>query len=270
MILTDFHVHSSFSSDSEAPMEDMIKAAIEKGLGCICFTEHQDFHYPPGGSCDFQLDAEAYWERVTQLKEQYKRQITVLRGIELGLSEGMEEEGAKLLASYPFDFVIGSMHVMDGKDPYYPSFWEGAPREEILRRWYVQMAENIRRFPDFDALGHLDYVSRYMPGGPKEYRGELFEEEIEEILMLLIEKKKALEINTNAYRYGSIDPHPQRWVIERYQALGGIIFTVGSDAHVPERVAQEFPRTEQLLTELGIRESSLYVGRERFRLTFSR
>ena len=37
MILADYHLHTSFSSDSESPMEDMIKKAISLGLKTICF-----------------------------------------------------------------------------------------------------------------------------------------------------------------------------------------------------------------------------------------
>ena len=43
MYLTDYHIHTSFSSDSEAPMEEMILAAIDKGLDEIAFTDHVDF-----------------------------------------------------------------------------------------------------------------------------------------------------------------------------------------------------------------------------------
>ena len=46
MILADYHLHTSFSSDSESPMEDMIKNAISLGLKTICFTEHHDIDYP--------------------------------------------------------------------------------------------------------------------------------------------------------------------------------------------------------------------------------
>ena len=269
MIRTDLHMHSSFSSDSEVPMEVMIEAAIEKGLTHICFTEHQDYHYPPGDEYDFQLDTERYWERVTRLQEAYRGQITVLRGVELGLSSDMIREGEELLASYPFDFVIGSKHIMDGMDPYYPQFWAGKDPADVLRRWYLQMAEDIDAFPRFDSLGHLDYIARYLPGSYAAYDSNLVREEIEAVLRLLIRHDIALEINTNAYRYGSQGPHPETAVIRRYRELGGSLITIGSDAHVPERIGQEYARTEEILTGLGFTESLIYRGHERFRLTFS-
>ena len=46
MIHSDFHLHTSHSSDSQASMESMILKAIDLGLTKICFTEHQDYGYP--------------------------------------------------------------------------------------------------------------------------------------------------------------------------------------------------------------------------------
>ena len=42
----DFHVHSDFSSDSQAPMEAMVQEGIRLGLPGICFTEHMDLDFP--------------------------------------------------------------------------------------------------------------------------------------------------------------------------------------------------------------------------------
>ena len=41
-ILADCHMHSSFSGDSETPMEEMADRACSIGLKDICFTEHMD------------------------------------------------------------------------------------------------------------------------------------------------------------------------------------------------------------------------------------
>ena len=38
MLLADCHMHSLFSTDSEAPMEEMVEAAAAKGLETVCFT----------------------------------------------------------------------------------------------------------------------------------------------------------------------------------------------------------------------------------------
>ena len=45
-ILADLHLHSSYSGDSDASMEEMIQKAIAAGLNTVCFTEHVDLDYP--------------------------------------------------------------------------------------------------------------------------------------------------------------------------------------------------------------------------------
>ena len=58
----DCHMHTYFSGDSEAKPEDMVLAAIDKGLEAICFTDHEDIDY----FCDdieFVFDPETYFTR---------------------------------------------------------------------------------------------------------------------------------------------------------------------------------------------------------------
>ena len=62
-IRADYHLHSSFSGDSTEPMENMVLAAIDRGLTHICFTEHMDMDYPvtpdaPEGT--FLLNTDSY------------------------------------------------------------------------------------------------------------------------------------------------------------------------------------------------------------------
>ena len=45
-LTTDFHMHSSYSGDSDTPMEQMAAQAVKAGLTQICFTEHMDYDYP--------------------------------------------------------------------------------------------------------------------------------------------------------------------------------------------------------------------------------
>ena len=72
----DFHMHTSFSSDSEAPMEHMILSAIHKNVPWICFTEHMDFDFPPG-EFDFFVDMPSYQQKLMELREKYKDKIEI-------------------------------------------------------------------------------------------------------------------------------------------------------------------------------------------------
>ena len=101
-------------------MEQEILHAIELGLTAICFTEHNDYGANPDGS--FVVDIDAYRRGFSAMQEKYGDRIELLYGIEAGLqpSADIYSYFEDYLSANPFDFVIGSSHVVKNKDPYYP------------------------------------------------------------------------------------------------------------------------------------------------------
>ena len=163
-ILWDCHMHSSFSADSDTPMEVMIHRAVETGLQGITFTEHLDPDYPvTPDNLDFSLDIPAYKEKLAELSDIYKDKIQVRFGIELGLQMHLGEYFDSLLSQTPFDFVIGSSHLVHGYDPYYPEFFEGRKEFLCYMEYFESILENISAYDGFDVYGHIDYVVRYGP-----------------------------------------------------------------------------------------------------------
>ena len=107
----------------------MIRQAYYAWLKGICFTEHLDPDYPPTpDDLEFSLELPAYYARLMELKEAYKDQIAIHFGIEIGLQLHLRQYFHNLLKEYPFDFVIGSSHVVHGADPYYPEFFQAGTR----------------------------------------------------------------------------------------------------------------------------------------------
>lgn len=45
-MLSDFHVHSKFSADSDENLENIINKAISLNMKDICITDHQDWYWP--------------------------------------------------------------------------------------------------------------------------------------------------------------------------------------------------------------------------------
>lgn len=156
----DFHMHTRFSTDAQSEPEEMVKAAVGLGLETICFTDHQDKDFP-GDKIEFLFDTEAYFKEMRALQETYKNQIDIRIGVEMGLQPHLGSYTHDYVNAYPFDFVIGSVHVVDGKDPYFGALFEHQTDEEAYRQTFEETLVNIRRNTDFDVLGHLDYVVRY-------------------------------------------------------------------------------------------------------------
>lgn len=257
----DYHMHTCFSMDSEASPESMAEGAIAKGLKTVCFTDHEDKDYAIDGE-EVVVDTGKYFEVMRRLQREYEGRLDIKIGIELGLQPHLGEFSRQYTKVYPFDFVIGSVHVIDSKDPYYASFFEGITDEEGYRRTLEATVENIKAFSDFDVLGHLDYVVRYGRYRDKEYSCEKFADLIDVILQSLIEQGIGLELNTAGFKYGLPFAHPHPDILRRYREKGGEIVTIGSDAHKPEHIAYDFERVNAILKDCGFKYYAEFVDRK--------
>lgn len=261
MIKADVHMHTNFSSDSTADMEDMVKKGIELGLSILCFTDHMDYDFPTHYNIDFTFHVPDYWKKIEELREKYKNQIIINMGIELGLQPKLAGRYRQLIKKYPFDYIIGSTHLVDNLDPYCKEFWKVYSEEEGYQKYFQTILANMKSFDEFDSYGHIDYVVRYGPNQNKNYSYEKYSQILEQILKMLISKGKALEVNTGGYKYGLGQPHPQTDVLRRYKEMGGERITIGSDAHEPQYMAYDFKKTKELLLSLGFQYYTVYQNR---------
>ncbi len=263
-VKADFHLHSSFSGDSTAPMEDMILKGISLGLHTMCFTEHMDMDYVylnPGEEGMFELNTDSYLYELIRLKEKYAGQIKILFGVELGVQPHLRRRLAVYAKSFDFDFIIASSHLCNRKDPYYPSFYEGRSDEEAYREYFNSVLEHIKTFENFDVYGHLDYVVRYGKTKDADYCYEKYRDVLDPILETILEKEKGIELNTGAINYHLKELNPCTDLLKRYRSLGGEIITVGSDAHRPDAVAKGFDYAAGILAECGFQYYTTFENR---------
>ena len=265
----DYHMHSEISGDCTAFMEQMILSSISKGIKEICFTEHLDYDYPeilpdiPKGC--FEPDMPKYISLYNNLSQKYKDKITIKFGIEIGLQPQIVNKNKDFVSSYPFDFVIGSIHLCEHDDPYYPDFWKGRSVQDTLRLFFEDTLKNIEVFDNFDVLGHLDYIVRYIPDkGLYNYSPRDFDDIITKILKTLISKGKGLDLNTKALKYPNTNqPNPHSYILEKYGRLGGKIITFGSDAHIPEDTALYFDKAVAIAKKCGFNGYYTFEKREK-------
>ncbi len=264
-ITADFHMHSNHSADSPTPMEDMIKSAVAKGLEQICFTEHNDLDYPIYPDVDkdyFTLDVPSYKEELFSLREKYKDRIFVGFGIEIGMQSHLASDNLRIVKEDEYDFVMASQHLVDRRDPFYDGFWEPDTVKNIFIRYFEETLENIKLFPDFDVLGHLDYIARYVPEGDSTYNYEDFSEWIDPILIYLAENEKGLDLNSKAlFKDPLSNPNPVPEALQRFKELGGRIITFGSDAHRPDPIACGFERMRSIAISCGFSEYYTFKNR---------
>lgn len=267
MITSDYHLHSNFSSDSESTPEEVIQKAISLGLKRICFTDHMDFDYPMDGTYNFSFvfNADDYFEKFRKLQETYQSSIEILIGVELGLQPYLKDKLNNFVNKYPFDFIIGSSHILDGIDPYYPQNWDGRNEEDIINLYFQSIINNTKVFQGFDVYGHIDYIVRYAPSqkrGELEYSYEKYKDILDEVLNTLIDKGIGLEINTAGLKYGLGFVHPHIDLLKKYKQLGGEILTIGSDAHTPAQLASGFSRAKEIAQESGFEYYTVFKNRK--------
>ncbi len=262
-IIGDFHLHTSFSSDSEAPMASMIEQGIAAGLSHLCITEHMDKDYVrrTPEDFDFEVDTDSYYQAYQALRLRYKAQIKVLFGIELGLQPHVADFYRQYISDYPFDFILGSSHICHRRDPYFPDFYEHRAEEDAYREYFESILENIHAFDGYDVYAHLDYTVRYGPNQDRNYSYKKYADILDCILRELIVQGKGIEINTGGFRYGLSHPNPTEDILKRYLSLGGEIITIGSDAHSPAHIAYEFERVSSILKECGFRYYTIFENR---------
>ena len=262
MIQADMHMHTWFSTDSEACPRDMADEAVRKGLKTICFTDHFDKDDLEWGE-EGIFDVDAYFVEMQKLQEEYAGKLNIRIGIELGLRTYLKDYYEELTKKYPFDFVIGSVHNVPYKkdaegnilytDPAAEKLFTDRTDKEAYRLMMETTLENVRTSDCFQTLGHLDYVVRYGKSRENEYSYTDYADIIDEILKLLIEKEKGLEVNSAGLKYGLPFAHPHPDVLKRYRELGGEIITIGADAHKPEHIAYDFAKAEEILKSCGFK-----------------
>lgn len=261
-MISDFHVHTSFSGDSRTPPEEQIEAAIRLGMEEICITDHHDYGTRSMTSIDYTLDVPAYLDSVRGLSETYEGQIRVRTGIELGLMLREKEYLTALAGTLRADYIIGSSHFIDGYDVFDRNYYVGRSEHDAYLRYFESTLARIEAMDCFDSLGHLDYIIRYGPNKNINYRPADYMDVIDAILHVLIRKGKALECNTAGFKYGLGHPHPYEEILSRYREIGGELLTVGSDGHRPHEVGGYFAETREILIASGFRYYTVFHDRK--------
>lgn len=257
----DFHLHSNFSVDCKVPPEDMVKEAIEKGLKAICFTDHIDLSLDLNKSINVLFNIEDYLKEMNKLKYSYINKIEVLKGAEFGLQHGLIDRYNEL-SKNPFDFILCSIHSVDGYRIFSKegNFDEDYEKGQV--RYYTEMLNVVRDFDNFDSLAHIDFIDRFYKYNEIDFKfTDAAREIVYEILKVLIDKEKALEINTAALRYDMNRFHPQDDILNMYMDLGGELVTLGSDAHYTEDLAYGIKDAQKYLKDKGFKYLYIYKKR---------
>lgn len=243
-MLYDTHLHTCFSFDSQMSLADVCKKIRDINMGVI-ITEHIDLNYPDPAA--FKLDVQRYFAEY-----QRYRNDRLLLGVEIGMGPEDVAVYRRMIEQYPFDFVLGSMHVVDHMDIYDDILYRDKTKQEVFARYFDATIECLQDYDFIDSLGHIDYIARYARFPDREIYYDHFADRIDQILDILASREKCLEINTrrlgDAQAMANLLP-----IYKRFYELGGRRVTLGSDAHRAGDIGKNFSAAMQIADYCNLR-----------------
>lgn len=234
----DAHLHTDLSPDSDVPIDVFARQAVERGIAEIAITDHVDFD-PSAPAFAHTTFAER--ERVvrTAADRWADQGVDIRFGVEITWDGRWEADIRAHLDRHAYDFVIGSVHVYRDS-PYaagHVAAWvAGRSLAEIVEPYFTEVTAGARTGL-FDAMGHIDFIKRYL--APHVTAADLATapELYDPVLSALVESGTALEVNTSGLRQAAGETYPSPAIVARYRAMGGRAITIGSDAHRAEAFA---------------------------------
>lgn len=256
--LADCHVHTKYSFDGISTLKEQLDKAHEIGLKVIAITDHLDIT-PDAYDKEKKTHLECAKE-IETLRPEYP-ELKILCGTEIGQAVHFSHLAEDYLASHEWDFILGSIHNLRNREDFYFSDFTEADPHEAYELYLDEIMETVE-FGAFDSLAHLTYPLRYIVGRDgREMPYERYAKRYDEILSLLIEKEKALEINTTAIKNGGT-PSPEVEIINRYAEIGGRLVTIGSDAHDARYLTSDFETAGKILLNAGIKSYVYFEKRK--------
>jgi histidinol-phosphatase (PHP family) len=240
-------------------MDEMIEAAIKKGIKEIAVTDHYDPDYPDL-NFPFEIDFPEYHKKLNEAADTYKNRIKIIKGIELGIQHGEVLTKCEDAANaFSYDFVLGSFHSAYNQD-LYTQYFTDRKMEEGFYDFYIYAADCLKEYKNFDVMAHFNVIDRYSAYGP-DYAPYM--DIIEKILKGLIYDGKGLEFNTSSFRYGMGErTTPSKEILKLYKDMGGEIITVGSDAHKVQDIGSKYHTAIEILKSHGFKYISTFENRK--------
>lgn len=255
----DFHTHHERCGHATGTLRDYVTAAVEKNLQSIGLSDHlplfaEEADHPSPDGCMAKSEFPHYVKEVLQLKQEFAGKIDVLLGAEADFIPNGLDIYREIITSYPFDYVIGSVHEFAGHGLYDSEHWDRLTTQgklDFKNSYYYHIAQSAKTGL-YDILGHVDALDRYL-SAYKAYQTEV----ADETLRTIAEHDVVIEINSS-------DEHwvPNGALLERAFHYG-VKVTFGSDAHEPEQVGDHFEEVRQHLLQIGYREWALFKQRKR-------
>lgn len=258
--IMDMHTHTDNSFDGNHSIMYMCEKACEKKVKAIAFTDHIEIdcfyeeHYD-------KVVTQAFFETV-KARLVFQGKLIVCSGIEMGEAVYNKKIAEKIIKEKKYDLVVASIHNLRNEDDFCLLDYSEYDVDEILKEYFEELC-NLAHWGKFSTMAHLTYPLRYIVG-ENDIPVDLgkYKNQIDEILSLLAEKDRALEINTSGLFQDLGTTMPTKDIVKRFKQLGGKLVTIGSDSHYAEHIGRGIETGMKIAFDSGFRSIALFQNGE--------
>jgi len=281
----DYHLHLWPHSESSVwfqldQIAEYCEEAARHGVTELALTEHlhrfadvvpvvgpfwQKMGHEPTSTVMadyFDWHARNSLERYVTLAQRAKDEgLPVKVGLEVDYYEGQMDKVSALLAQYPFDVLIGSVHWLGTWQ------FDDIDNEIQMREWrlrdvdqcwadYARAIDELAASHSVDVLAHPDLIK---VAGHFASDTSLFWDQ-------MAESAASADVSVELSSAGWVKPvgeqYPAEGLLDRLVARG-LSFTTASDAHRLERVGERVNDLAALLESRGVHQLASYDARQR-------
>jgi histidinol-phosphatase (PHP family) len=264
-----------FCGHAKGKLEAVVQRAIEAGFTHYGLSEHcpryreQDLygeeHAAGMTTASLLASFQAYITEAFALRERYADRIQVLVGFETErLPPGdWLARMRELRALAPFEYVIGSVHDVDGVWVDYKREVTEALAEQVggrarlQARYFDDVADMVRALQP-EVVGHIDLIRKFEGEGASIDRAAW--PHLEAALEAVRDAGAALDVNCGASRRGLSPVYPLPSILQRAREMN-IGVTLGDDGHGAHDVGVGLDSCMQAITAAGYRELR-YLARD--------
>ncbi len=264
MRLPDYHIHTARCGHASGRMKEYIEQALARGLTEIGFADHVPMYWLAEGDRDPELampesDLAGYVAEVERLRTAYP-DISIKLGLEADYIPGYEDGLRRILEQYPFDYVLGSVHFIDGwgfDNPAYIGRYKTLDLGRLYRR-YFELVQQAARSRLFDIMAHPDLIKKFGFAA-----GFDLNDLYDETAGIFAEAGVCVEVSTAGLRVPAGEIYPAEGFLRACRKYA-VPVTTGSDAHLPGQVGHEFDRAVELLTRVGYSKIAVFKQRKKY------
>jgi histidinol-phosphatase (PHP family) len=205
---------------------------------------------------ELDMSLDRYVEAILAAKA---RGLPVKLGLEVDYEPGTVQKVINLIAPYPWDYLVGSVHWIGAWWFLRPSAPAEYARRGVRRAFdeYFELATALAESNMADSLGHVDVIKVHgqIPDGSLR---DLWDSVVE----ATARSGMAVEISSQGLLRTVKEIYPAPAFLDLFHAAG-VPITLGSDAHSPDEAAFGYDEIIQAARDAGYTEYLRFAARER-------